>query len=203
VLAASYLSQLQQNRVLMFSRIVKRKRVNQRVTAIQNRLFRTAFAWCHDHALAQDLAQEASLKALENAPQLNDFKAIDAWIFTILSNCHRAHLRKLVPMDELDPEEAGSIEPNLFPDQVSETRGLIDQVKIALEGLGEDQRKVITLVDLEEFSYAEAASILEIPVGTVMSRLNRARRQLKQRLLVKPIPGSTSITYLKTRNLKP
>jgi len=184
----------------MFSRLVKRKRVNLRVTANRDRMFRTAFAWCHDHTLAQDLAQEAALKAIENAAQLNDLKAIDAWIFTILANCHRAHLRKVIHTDELDPDEVGSIEPNLLPDQVSETRGLIEQVKTALEGLGEEQRKVITLVDLEEFSYAEVASILEIPIGTVMSRLNRARRDLKQRLLIKPMPGTTSIAYLKRKS---
>jgi RNA polymerase sigma-70 factor (ECF subfamily) len=181
----------------MFSRLVKRKQVNQRVTALQNRMFRTAYAWCHDRTLAQDLAQEAALKAIEHASQLNDLKAVDAWIFTILSNCHRAHLRKLVQTDEFDEDRKGSIESNLLPDRISEISGLVDQVKIAIEGLNEEQRKVITLVDIEEFSYAEVASILGVPIGTVMSRLSRARQQLKKRLLSNSIHGGASVSYLK------
>ena len=162
-------------------------------------MFRTAFSWCHDPALAQDLAQEAALKAIENASQLNDLKAIDAWIFTILSNCHRAHLRKIIRSGELEADQEGSIEPDLLPDRITEIHGLVEQVKTAIESLGEEQRKVITLVDIEEFSYADVASILDIPIGTVMSRLSRARQHLKQRLLANPLPGNASVAYLRNK----
>jgi RNA polymerase sigma-70 factor (ECF subfamily) len=184
----------------MFSRLRKRKRVNQRIIVIQNRMFRTAFSWCHDPALAQDLTQEAALKAIENAAQLNDLEAIDAWIFTILSNCHRAHLRKAIKMGAPETSYEGSIEANLLPDRITETHALIDRVKAALASLSVEQRQVMTLVDLEEFSYAEVASILEIPIGTVMSRLNRARQLLKKRLLAKPIPGTAAVAYLKKQS---
>lgn len=183
--------------VLMFSRIVKRKRVQQRVVAIRNRMFRTAYAWCHNYSLAQDLTQEAALKAIENAAQLNDLTAVDAWIFAILTNCHRAHLRKTVSMDEFNEDEEGAIESDLLPDRISEASRLVEQVKQAIEGLSEEQRKVIILVDIEEFSYAEAASILGTPIGTVMSRLSRARQQLKKRLLSNPITAKAPVTYLR------
>jgi len=184
----------------MFSRIVKRKRVQQRVIAIRNRMFRTAYAWCHNHSLAQDLTQEATLKAIENAAQLNDLSAVDAWIFSILTNCHRVHLRKTVSMEELNEDEEGAIESDLLPDRISETSRLVEQVKQAIEGLGEEQRKVIILVDIEEFSYAEAASILGTPIGTVMSRLSRARQQLKKRLLSNPITAKAPVAYLRRNN---
>ena len=184
----------------MFSRLVKRKRVHERVIAIQNRMFRTAYAWCHDRPLAQDLAQEAALKAIENAAQLKDLAAIDAWIFSILANCHRAHLRKVVNTEAFDEDEEAAMESELLPDRVLENSALVDQVKNTIARLNEEQRKVITLVDIEEFTYAEVASILDIPIGTVMSRLNRARAQLKQRLLANPIKGRSSVAYLRRNN---
>lgn len=183
----------------MFSRFIKRKRVNQRVSEIRNRLFRTAYAWCHDAVLAQDLAQEAALRAIEKSAQLKDLQALDAWIFTILSNCHRQHLRDSARSSALDDELEPAIAANLLPDRITETGSLVAQVKTALECLGDDQRKVITLVDIEDFSYAEVAAILEIPVGTVMSRLCRARRQLKRRLLADPLSSSATVTYLERK----
>lgn len=182
----------------MFSKLAKRQRVNRRLTAIQDRMFRNAFAWCHDRSLAQDLVQEATLKAIENASQLNDLKMIDAWIFKILSNCHLAYLRKSARLNNVDDYEP--IDPSLLPDQVFETQGLVEQVQIAIMDLGEDQRKVIILVDIEEFSYSEVASILEVPIGTVMSRLSRARYQLKRRLLANPIASTATVRYLKTKS---
>ena len=59
---------------------------------------------------------------------------------------------------------------------------IFQQVRNAIAKLNDEHRKVVTLIDLEEFSYAEVAEILDIPVGTVMSRLNRARMKLKESL---------------------
>lgn len=166
----------------MPSGFLKRKLVHDRVSALRDRMFRTAYAWCNNRALAQDLAQEAALKAIEKATQLREISAIDAWVFSILANCHRTWLRRTVATTEFDETEMESLHLESIPEQTSDSSRLIEQVKSAIAELNEEQRKVITLVDIEEFSYAEVASILEIPIGTVMSRLSRARQQLKKKI---------------------
>lgn len=71
---------------------------------------------------------------------------------------------------------------DMGPEQDAQRRDLVTRVRDAVDRLNDDQRKVLTLVDLMEFSYADVAQALDIPVGTVMSRLCRARARLKQML---------------------
>ncbi len=146
----------------------------------RERLFRMAFAWSHDPALADDLVQETMEKALKRANQLRDLATLDRWLFGILGNCFRDHLRRQRPLEEL--EEHTLADPET-PERQHEQRHIVTQVRCAIERLPEGQRQVVTLVDLEGFSYAEVADILGIPIGTVMSRLCRARRQLSQELV--------------------
>ncbi len=178
----------------------KSKQVRERVAALRERLFRTAYAWCHNREIAQDLTQEAMLKAIEKAAQLKDPGAIDAWIFSILVNCHRSHLRRKLAVEEYADDSEFAIDDGLSPEQASEIEGLVAQVQRAISSLGMKQRQVLILVDIEEFSYTEVASILDVPIGTVMSRLNRARRQLKQRLLGPPERAPAVVSYLRRKN---
>lgn len=144
-----------------------------------HRLYRLAYAWCHDTQLASDLVQESIVKALGNRKQLRESQAMDAWLFTILANCWRDHIRRSREMTDIDdvplvhasnPEtECGQLE-------------IVCRVRAAIAELAIDQRQIITLVDLEGLAYDEVALVLGIPVGTVMSRLFRARRDLKRRL---------------------
>jgi len=142
-------------------------------------LYRLAYSWCHDTELANDLTQETLVKALKKYQQLKKENALNSWLFTILNNCWRDHCRRYkvtVEFDETDlPIEDSSIDEN-------ERMSIINQVRKAVSKLPTDQCQIITLIDLEEMTYNEVANILDIPVGTVMSRLSRARRQLKDRL---------------------
>lgn len=144
------------------------------------RLFRVAYSWTHDAALADDLVQDTLTKAWQKREQLRDADAQDAWLFTILTNCFRDNYRRHRETEDID-------EIDIACDYCLETEHikseLVSRVRSAIKRLPEGQRQVVTLVDLEGFSYVEVAEILSIPSGTVMSRLCRARGALKSMLL--------------------
>lgn len=158
-------------------------RLRQRLTDLRPRLFRVASAWCGNPQQADDLVQETMLKALKKLNRLKDYKAFDAWVFTILTNCFRDACRRPDKMTELEHEPVDESRPSAEDAWSTERKVL--QVRRAISRLGQRQREVLMLVDLEGFSYAEVALILELPIGTVMSRLNRARQRLKT-LLTEP-----------------
>jgi len=142
-------------------------------------LYKIAFSWCHNPALADDLVQETMLKALRKARQLKNTEAMSGWLSKILANCWYDHLRstrETVDLDNLPYEEASST------GDVHEQQDIVSRVRAMIATLPVGQRQVITLVDLAGFSYIEIANILDIPVGTVMSRISRARNALRKKL---------------------
>lgn len=154
--------------------------LSRRLEAARPRLYRMAYAWTRNTALADDLTQEALAKALRHGDQLRELEAMDTWLFRILSNCWRDHLRKHKETEDIDNVTLLS---EATPESRHQDQQLIDRVRAAILRLPEGQRQVVTLVDLEGFTYAEVAEILEIPIGTVMSRLCRAHNTLRERLL--------------------
>jgi RNA polymerase sigma-70 factor (ECF subfamily) len=136
-----------------------------------------AYAWTHNPHLADDIVQQTLCKALSNRRQLRDPGAGEAWLFRIMSNClkdyHRAK-REVLTDNEL------VIVDNRTPEHETEEQQLVRTVRQAVQKLPLPQCQVITLVDLEGFTYARVSEILEIPVGTVMSRLCRGRRALRE-----------------------
>lgn len=144
-------------------------------------LYRVAYSWCHDTHFAEDLTQETIAKALRSVGQLKEDNALEGWVFTIMTNIWRDHFRQqrnmmdIEDMVDLPSEEAS-------PEEHYAENDLVRRVRAAIAKLPPNQRQVLTLVDLEEFSYAEAAETLGIPVGTVMSRLCRARQALRDQL---------------------
>ena len=158
-----------------------RNRESQRaLREARTRLYRMAYAWCHNRALAEDLVQETLAKATQKSAQLRDPKARDAWLYSILTNCFRDHLRRQRDMDDVDELE---ISHEVTPETETGRLQVVDKVRAAVARLPDGQRQVVTLVDLEGFSYVEVAQILSIPIGTVMSRLCRARNAMKTQLL--------------------
>lgn len=144
------------------------------------RLYRMAYAWCRNSALADDLAQEALAKALRQLGKLRDPAAVNSWLFTILNNCWRDHLRRSRETEDIDDVVLAN---ERTPEDSHAERQLVERVRRAIAALPDGQRQVVTLVDLEGFTYMEVAGILEIPIGTVMSRLCRAHNTLRERLL--------------------
>lgn len=159
--------------------ISQRRTFRKLVGKNRDRLYRMAFAWTHDPYLADDLVQQTLLKALNNQRQLRDMAAAEAWLFRILSNCLKDHHRA---KREVMSPEALEIRDDRTPESQASEQQLVNTVRQAVSSLPVAQRQVVTLVDLEGFTYASVAEILEIPVGTVMSRLCRGRRALRELL---------------------
>jgi len=164
----------------LFRRMRQQREVNQRLEEIRPRLYRVAYSWCHDPHLADDLVQQTLVKALQNSGQLRDAKVMDAWMFRILTNCWNDHFRRqrdTVDIDDVPQWHERTPEIEHGRDQI------VARVRQAIAALPDHHRYVITLVDLGGLSYNEVAEVLDIPLGTLMSRVSRARRSLKESLL--------------------
>ena len=160
---------------------ISQKRLFRTILAnSRKRLYRMAYSWTHDPALADDLVQQTCYQALRKQKNLRDIDAADAWLFRILANCladyHRAR-REVLGADE------SVMVDRWTPEHATQEEQVAHRVRKAVANLPLAHRQVVTLVDLESFSYAAVAQILDIPVGTVMSRLSRGRKALRERLL--------------------
>lgn len=145
-------------------------------------LYRIAYAWCHDPALAEDLVQEALSKAWARRAQLREDAALKGWVVSIMNHCWLDHLRGRREFEDIEEWEDELESAGDSPEACCDRERVVACIRSAVAQLPPAQRQVVTLVDLEEFGYAEVAGILNIPVGTVMSRLSRARANLKKRL---------------------
>ena len=155
-------------------------------------LFHTALRLSRgQEADAEDLLQDAMLRAFTNYDQLRDASAARAWLFTILTRTHLNRLRAAHRRAELvhaDLHEGAFEEalaewvPLRSPAEEAETRQLGEQLTQALDELPVELRRVVWLVDVEGFTQREAASMEQVPEGTIASRLFRGRRQLRSAL---------------------
>jgi RNA polymerase sigma-70 factor (ECF subfamily) len=150
----------------------------------RTRLFRLAYAWCGDRAMAEDLVQEALARALATSSPLKEPRALEGWLMVILNNCWRDCLRKKMAgvLEDIDDWAERLETEELSPEENLAGRQTAITVRNAIARLPLGQRQVLTLVDMEDRSYAEVAEILGVPAGTVMSRLARARSALKELL---------------------
>lgn len=155
--------------------------VRERIVDSRERLFRLAYSWCHDRYHADDLCQETIITALEKVDQLRSEDALDAWMFRIMQNVYRKHFRKMRPQVDVESLEAHMEQEDPAERDIERAEEIL-QVRMGLAQLKENQRMIVTLVDIEGVSYKDAAEILEIPIGTVMSRLARARSALSRHI---------------------
>jgi len=157
-------------------------------------LYNTAYRMARNSEDAEDLVQETYLKAFKYYDKFQEGTNFKAWLFKILKNTfinkYRKNQKQPVQSDFADIE-------GVFEEQVSESfrssipdperaffeNRLDGEVHEALQGLPPDYRLVVLLSDLEGFAYKEVAEILDVPVGTVMSRLYRGRRLLERVML--------------------
>lgn len=158
------------------------RELRARIAKTHGRLYRVAYAWGHNADLASDIVQETIAKALKKVSQLREPEKLESWMFGIMTNCWRDHFRRQHEFVDIDDVTLTDEET---PEKYYQRQDVVDLVRSAIARLPEGQRHVVTLVDLESFSYTEVANILGIPVGTVMSRLSRARCQLAEILLAK------------------
>jgi RNA polymerase sigma-70 factor (ECF subfamily) len=164
--------------------------VRREIERSRSALYRMAYAWCRNAALADDMTQTAIEKALRRAGQLRNAAQVRGWLFRILANCLRDQARAQREMVALESIEETIAECGPTPEEARASAELALRVRRAVGELPLGQRQVVTLVDLEGYSYAEVGGILEIPIGTVMSRLCRARQALRERL--RPVASEAS-----------
>jgi RNA polymerase sigma-70 factor, ECF subfamily len=162
--------------------------VQRQLPQLLPRLWRFALRLTRHQADAEDLLQRCCLRALEKRGQWRPDSVLLSWLFSIMHSVWLNELRAAqrrregsldggVQIEELqDPGSAGDPEYQMMCRQVVD----------AVEALPEAQRVVMILVAVEGFSYREAAQILELPIGTVMSRLSRARLSVGNRFLQHP-----------------
>ncbi|MEO1533408.1 MAG: RNA polymerase sigma factor [Pseudomonadota bacterium] len=149
------------------------------LAALVPRLRRFALALCRNQDEGDDLVQTACMKALDRAEQFEPGSRLDSWMFRIVQTTFLDQRRKLArrgreaPPETLDALSDEGREAGRFDDRL-----LLARVREAIAALPEEQRLVIGLVAVEGYTYKEAAEVLDIPVGTVMSRLSRARARL-------------------------
>lgn len=166
-------------------------------------LYRAALRLTRVPADAEDLVQETYLKAFRAAASFEPGTNLRAWLFTILHNTARNRARDrardLVAVDSDVVDEATDFAPATGRPETPETLLLRDtlapELQAAIDGLPEAFRQAVWLRDVEEFSYAEIAEMLQIPIGTVMSRISRGRRALYDalnRTAATPVPSRQS-----------
>ncbi|MBZ5633765.1 MAG: sigma-70 family RNA polymerase sigma factor [Acidobacteriia bacterium] len=143
-------------------------------------LFRAAVRMLQDHGKASDAVQEVYLVAWKSFSKYERGTNCKAWLFQILFNVVRHERRnwfKWITGKEEDLAEAQLVAPAPIPDTLTD-----GNILAALDKLPAQFREALLLVDVEEFSYKEASEILQVPIGTIMSRLNRARGLLRSQL---------------------
>ena len=139
-------------------------------------LRRYARALMRDRERADDLVQDCLERAISRRRLYRPNGSLRAWLFTIMHNLYANDVRRrstqpgLIPVDDVDQVLSRPAEQT--------DRLVMRDVSAALDTLSEDQRQVLLLVALEGLSYAEVATVQGVPIGTVMSRLSRARERL-------------------------
>jgi RNA polymerase sigma factor (sigma-70 family) len=150
-----------------------------------------AYRLCYDEDEAKDLVQDTYIKAFRFYESFQRGTNAKAWLFRILKNTFINDYRKkskepakydYQEMEEYYNAEGATVEPDkaLRIETVNDLMG--DEMTLALQSLQDDFKEIIILCDLEDFKYEEIAEILSIPVGTVRSRLHRARHALKEKI---------------------
>jgi len=163
-----------------------------RMVELLPRLRRFAVALTGDLDQADDLVQEACMRALSRVEQWQPGTRLDSWMYRIAQNLWLDRMRaRKVRGEQVDVESAEAL---AGPDGrvVVESRLTLNAVSAAMAQLPDEQRLLIALVCIDGLSYKEAAEITETPIGTVMSRLARARRELHARLEGRPQPTNPS-----------
>lgn len=156
-------------------------------------LYGVALRLTRNRADAQDLTQNTVVKALRFHDKFEEGTYIKAWLLTILRNTfvnsYRRKMRRpiFVELSGIELNNMAVQEPEVAYETVSPDSQMLmelldDEVKCAVESLPNDFRKAVILADLKDMSYKEIAQEMDCPLGTVMSRLNRARKLLRKQL---------------------
>ncbi|MBU6218257.1 MAG: RNA polymerase sigma factor RpoE [Betaproteobacteria bacterium] len=169
------------------------------VAKYERRVLRLLSRLVRDSAEIEDITQEAFIKAYRALPQFRGESAFYTWLYRIAINTAKNYLatksRRPVTVGEFQGADDGEffdlgdvVEDNNTPDAVLHSRQVAEAVNAAIEALPEDLKAAITLREIEGLSYEEIAQAMDCPIGTVRSRIFRAREAIAQRL--RPLLGT-------------
>jgi len=161
----------------------KRAPTQRELVALMPGLRRRALRWCRDAARADDLVQETLLRACRHGGKFENEGHLQAWAHTVLHNLLVSRGRRDRSARRALGVLGATIAEGVSGWSAPAPSFLLPSLERALDSLPEPFGSTLRLVDLEEHSYAEAAAVLGVPVGTVMSRLSRGRRRLAQALV--------------------
>ena len=169
----------------------RQRRFETEALPLLDGMYGAALRLTRNPADAEDLVQETYLKAYRGFGGFQEGTNLKAWLYRIMMNSYISSYRKAkrspqtVPTDDVEPFSyvRSVLDDGGKTPETEVLEGIPDEeVKAALEELPEQFRMAVLLADVEGFSYKEIADIMEVPIGTVMSRLHRGRKQLQKRL---------------------
>jgi RNA polymerase sigma-70 factor (ECF subfamily) len=178
---------------------------NRLVLENQKRVFNHAYRMLGSFEAADDVTQETFIRAYRKLHQFRGGSFL-SWVLRIATNLcfDEMRYRKRHPAQPLEPENeygeeiespAWVRDPNPLPEEIVDTVELGEAIQQALNKLSPDFRLTVTLVDIQELDYAEAAVIMGVSIGTVKSRLARARAQLRKTLKPAPVHAEDQYAY--------
>jgi RNA polymerase sigma-70 factor (ECF subfamily) len=182
----------------MFEKRKRHQKLTRELCANRNRFYKLAYSWTSDPMLADDLVQESMQKAFMSFDSLKEDAKLNAWTCRIMLNCYRDWLRRQKDTVNVDDYEFADDQDPARSFSQDDTSAM---VRHCISKLNDKHRNVVTLVDLMELSYDEVAQALEIPIGTVMSRLSRARTQLRS-LLERQLREPATVHPINLRRVK-
>ncbi|HUQ76452.1 MAG TPA: RNA polymerase sigma factor [Burkholderiales bacterium] len=162
----------------------------KRLVELIPRLRRYARALVGDRTTADDLVQDTLERAWAKLHLYRRGTDLRAWLFTVMHNVHVNRIRASRPTDPLEDDMPELAQPQ---GQGQPDGLLVRDLDRAIARLPADQRAVLLLVTLEEMSYDDVARALGIPIGTVMSRLSRAREKLRTMMLGQPVSAKLKV----------
>ena len=193
---------MDENDLIQAARQGELESFNQLVVKYQDLVFHQAFCLLDNHEAAEDLTQDAFMLAYKGLPSFRG-GSFRAWLLRIVTNACYDELRRrkqhnLVPLNPLDADDEEIESVGWLVDQGPSVEESVERAELlqALQGcvdeLPNDFRLVVMMIDVHGLDYTEAATALTIPIGTVKSRLARARLRLRDILKARITPGDES-----------
>ncbi len=172
----------------------------QLVVAYRDQVFRLALRMCGSEADADEVAQEAFLSAWKALPNFRGESQFSTWLYQLTTHAAIDLMRREKRQIAADITEVSAADPAPSPQQQAEQSEQREIVRDAILQLAPEQREVVVLRFMEELSYEEIGAVLKLPSGTVKSRLNRAKAQLKE-ILSKSgnLFGAGSVIHTETK----
>ena len=159
------------------------------VNRFRNRLMSFIYRYVNDMEQAEDIVQDALLKLYTHKHYYKNIAKFSTWIYTIAANLAKTELRKkksrkVTYLSQMGPEERDYELPAVEPDtdELAQSEYIEKKIQAAIQKLPLHFRTVTILRDIQELSYEEISKIVDVPLGTVKSRINRARIQLQKEL---------------------